>query len=470
MHSFFTLAGLFVLTTLASGLLFAHEGQPSHATQRLLERNEVLKQKTLDEVADNVYVASGYQVSQAGFIIGDDGLIVIDPGLVPHLADEVKVELAKITDKPVLAIIYTHGHMDHFGAASAYYREDAGIQVWARDNFMSESNRARAANLASSVRPAGTNGMDLSEAQKISVGIAIPPRVAPLGNPTNQGAQVADKNNRPALKRILPTHTFSSDREKISISGVDIELVKAPGETQDHLYVWLPKTRVLFAGDNFYRSWPNVYPLRGNARRSTRDWIESLGKMIAEQPTILVGGHTPPVTENVMEVLTNYRDALAWVHDRTIEGIKKYMTPDDIVEYAALPEKLANLDYLQDYYGSIESTVLDIYAQDMGWFDSNALSLHRETPLQQAQRMAELLGGERRLIKKAKKLSRQGDALGAARLAYHWTKLDPDSAEAFQLLSDTLAIVAEQTFNANVRNYTFSTSNRMAKKAQELSQ
>jgi uncharacterized sulfatase len=169
-----------------------------------------------------------------------------------------------------------------------------------------------------------------------------------------------------------------------------------------------------------------------------------------------------------MSVLTNYHDALKWVHDKTLEGAKKFLTPDELVEYAALPDHLADLDYLQDYYGSLWGTVRDIYAQDLGWFDGNPLNLHRENPEQQARRLADLVGGEDQLLDRAIAQMKSGDELGAAQLAWHVTKLKPENADAYQLLGEALAIIAERTFNAPARNYTFSSSNRYLKKSAEL--
>jgi len=190
--------------------------------------------------------------------------------------------------------------------------------------------------------------------------------------------------------------------------------------------------------------------------------------MVNEKPLVVVGGHSAPITEDAMTVLTNYHDALKWVHDKTIEGAMKFLTPDELVEYAALPDHLADLDYLQDYYGSVWGTVRDIYAQDLGWFDGNPLNLHRENPVQQAQRMADLVGGVSNLMIKAETAMTDGDELGAAQLAWHVTKLQPENADAFQLLGEALAVIAERTFNAPARNYSFSSSNLYLKKATEL--
>ena len=436
----------------------------SEATQKLFNRNKMFEPQII-EVADNVYTAIGYTVSANSMIIGEDGVVIVDPGQMPAASRLVRQEFEKITDKPVRAIIYTHGHNDHTNGAIAFYEEEAGIQIWARDNFKSETRHRAEIGLAGGVRASNTQGFDLREEQKISVGIAIPPPRPPKGAVNSDGVNPAPDRRSGTVP---PTHTFDEDRVTLEISGIKIDLVVAPGETDDQLYVWLPEQRVIFAGDNFYQSWPNVYPLRGTARRSTRDWIATLASMKSEEPLALIGGHTTPITEDTMTVLSNYHDALKWVHDKTIEGAKKYLTPDELVEYAALPDHLADLDYLQDYYGSVWGTVRDIYAQDLGWFDGNPLNLHRENPVQQAKRIADLLGGVDELMAKARAEMMESDELGAAQLAWYVTKLQPENADAYQILGEALAIIAERTFNAPARNYTFSSSNRYLKKADEL--
>jgi alkyl sulfatase BDS1-like metallo-beta-lactamase superfamily hydrolase len=439
-------------------LFFAgHEAlaQQSEATRRLHERNEMFEPAII-EVAENVYTAIGYQVSANTMIVGDDGVIIIDPGQQIAGAEQVRAEFARITDKPVRAIIYTHSHGDHTNGSAVFFDPDAGIEVWARSNYGSESNRVAAAGLDGGARPSNTQGFDLLPDQKIGVGVAIPPERPPAGSGMVDGVQ-----SRPQPLRITPTHTFSEDRVSLEIAGVRLELVAAPGETADQLYVWLPEQRVVFAGDNFYQSWPNVYPLRGTARRSIRDWILSIDSMVQEDPLHVVGGHTAPMLNTAAEVLTNYRDAMQWVHDRTIEGAKQYMTPDELVDYAALPAHLAELDYLADYYGSVWGTVRDIYAQDLGWFDGDPLNLHRESPLRQSERMASLVGGVDVLWTKAQEAMTADDPLGAAQLAQHVIRLRPTDPEPKLLMADALDIIGERTFNAPARNYTLSSANRL---------
>ena len=436
--------------------------QPSDATLRLLERNNMFEPDII-QVADDVYTAIGYQVSTNTMIVGDDGVIIVDPGQQVAGARLVRAEFEQISDLPIRALIYTHGHGDHVNGSPAFFDPDSGIEVWARSNYGSETARVAAAGLTGGARPSNTQGFDLPPEQRISVGIAIPPQ-RPVGNQMGDGARAQVQPARP----IEPTHTFAEDRIRLEIAGVTLDLVAAPGETADQLYVWLPEQRVVFAGDNFYQSWPNTYPLRGTARRSIRDWIRSIDSMIGEDPLHVVGGHTTPMLGNAVEVLTNYRDAMQWVHDRTIEGAKQYMTPDELVEYAALPEHLAELDYLANYYGSVWGTVRDIYAQDLGWFDGDPLNLHRESPQKQSQRMADLVGGADILMEKALEAMAADDPLGAAQLAQHVIRLRPEDPEPKLLMADALAVIGERTFNAPARNYTLSSSNRYRRQAAEV--
>lgn len=420
----------------------------------------------LVQVSETVYVAVGYQVSTNAMIVGDAGVIVIDPGIAPPLAKRVLDAFREVTDKPVKAIIYTHGHPDHTNGASAFYSD--GVEVWARSNFGSEAALVTDLGYAGGVRSANTQGFDLPQEQRIGIGVGIPPRKRPaLGNTIMaDGGQAEDSG---PVGTVPPTHTFAGERQRLEIEGVVVELVSAPGETEDQLFVWYGKERVLFAGDNFYQSWPNTYPLRGTARRSIRDWIASLTSMIELQPDVVVPGHTTPM-DDATTVLTNYRDALKWVLERTIEGARARLTPDELVEYTKLPENLADLDYLQDYYGSRWGTVREIYAQDLGWFDGDVLSLHRETPSDRAKRLADLAGGVDALAERARRALGDGDHLGAAQWSDAWTRLEPENPEAWNVLADALSFVAEGTFNVPARNYTFSSANRARATAESLNE
>ena len=62
---------------------------------------------------------------------------------------------------------------------------------------------------------------------------------------------------------VAPTRTFSGDRLELTIAGVRLQLLHTPGETRENVAVWLPDRRVLLPGDDFYKSFPALYAIRG---------------------------------------------------------------------------------------------------------------------------------------------------------------------------------------------------------------
>ncbi len=420
------------------------------ATEQLRNWSKLVEQR-LFRVGDRVYTAVGYTLSANSMIVGEDGLIIVDPGHAPTLSAKVRAEFERIANKPVAAIILTHGHGDHFGGTAAFLDEGREIPVWARGNFGAEMRANQEVGLTAWRRPAETQGGDLPPDRQIRFNGPVQ-----VMTPKQRAAMMAQG----ARRMVRPTHRFTDEQIELTIAGVPLKLVAAPGETSDQLYIWLPEDRVLFAGDNVFHTWPNVYPLRG-ASRSIRDWVRSLDKMIQEEPRFVVAGHGNPLLENAVEQLTNRRDAMRWMYDKTLEGMQRMMTPDDLVQYAQLPERFASLDYLQPYYGSWEGTIRQIYAQSVGWFDGNPLNLHRETSLRQAQRMARLLGGAEALAARAREAAQAGDPLGAAQLAQHLLQLQPNHSEAKRMLADALEALARDTLNMPMRNYSLSYALRL---------
>ena len=234
-----------------------------------------------------------------------------------------------------------------------------------------------------------------------------------------------------------------------------LELAAAPGETDDQLYVWLPGARVLFCGDTFYKSFPNLYAIRGTPYRDVRTWAASLDKLLKEGAEHLVAGHTRPISgaKEVRQVLTDYRDAVRFVHDKTVEGMNQGMTPDQAVEYVKLPAELASKDYLREYYGNVPWAVRSIFSGYLGWFDGNPTNLFRLTPKEEALRLAELAGGKDALAARAKNALAKADNQWAAQLADYLLALDPDDAEAKRVKSGALTALGVRCLTATGRNY-----------------
>lgn len=358
-------------------------------------------------------------------------------------AEKIAQEFRRITDKPVTAIIYTHSHGDHTGGAPVFLGAERP-QIWAHANFGSEARPWMAGGLTyQNVRGARQAGFKLPPEQRINNG------VAPARYP-KRGGEVFSSG-----KATNPTHFLEGERKTINVSGVNLELVAAPGETLDGLFVWYPAGKVLFAGDNFYRAFPNLYAIRGTPNRNVRLWAESLGSMVDKDADALVGGHTNPIlgADEVKQVLSDYRDAVQFIHDKTVEGINKGLTPDELVAYVQLPERLASKDYLQPFYGHPDWGVRTIFNGYLGWFDGNATNLFPLPAKAEAERMAKLAGGKNALLEAAKDAFSASDNQWAAQLADHLLAINKDDADAKQIKADALTRLAQGTVNATARNY-----------------
>src|SRR5260370_10095624 len=131
------------------------------------------------------------------------------------------------------------------------------------------------------------------------------------------GAQFAWKIPQPGswagnyAAKIEPTILFD-EKYEFSLGGVTFQILHTPGETPDHLTVWIPKYRAAFSGDNYYESFPNIYTLRGTEPRWALDYVSSLNRVTALEPELLLPSHGP-VGRGKAETaarLTKCRDAI----------------------------------------------------------------------------------------------------------------------------------------------------------------
>jgi uncharacterized sulfatase len=378
-------------------------------------------------------------------IVGDGGVIFVDTGMAPQHAAEALAEFRQITDLPVAAILFTHGHGDHTGGGVVLAGDD-NPQVWAREEFGAEGSAFDSAGLTvQNQRGARQGGFQLPPEERINNGIALT-----FYPPQQSGGAVFAGN-----QSLAPTHFLTADRQALEIAGVTLDLVAAPGETEDALYIVLPEERVLFSGDNFYASWPNAYAIRGTPYRDVRAWAQSNDAMLQEGASALVPGHTRPIIgeTQVAQALTDYRDAINFVFDKTIEGMNQGLTPDELVDFVELPEELASKPYLAEVYGNVEWAVRAIFTGYLGWFDGNPTTLFSLPVREEAERVARLAGSEEALAAHAEYALHAGDAQWAAQLADHLIALSPDAAHPRLLKARALEVLAEELLTATGRNY-----------------
>ena len=256
---------------------------------------------------------------------------------------------------------------------------------------------------------------------------------------------------------------MESEREELSIAGVDLVLMAGPGESPDHLLVWLPEKRVLFGGDNFYMSFPNLYAIRGISYRDVSQWVDTLDSMIKLDAEVLITGHARPVVgaSAVNAVLSDYREAIDYVLTSTLEGANLGMTPDELAATVRLPAHLAEKPYLQEYYGVLEWSVRSIYTGYLGWFDGNPTRLFPLAPRAEAERMIRLAGSRENLLETAREALETGDYQWACQLLDHLLVLTPDSKELKQLKAGALRSLAASQQSSNARHYYLSSAEKL---------
>jgi len=424
-------------------------------TTRLLKARSAEFEQEVIKVTDDVYTAVGYSVQPVSMIIGKDGIIIVDTGMDTVSAENVLAEFRRITDKPIKAIILTHGHGDHTGGVPVFSR-DGKPQIWARANFGQESDTLNSVGLTiNNVRGARQGGFKLPPEKRINNGIA-------RAYYPKRGGQVFQ-----TAGGVKPTHLLFEKRREIQIAGVSLHLVAVTGETYDSLYIWFPAKRAVFSGDNYYKSWPNLYPIRGAPYRDVREWANAVDEMLREEPHFLVPGHTRPIIgkEKIAELLTDYRNAIRFIFDKTIEGMNKGLTPDELVDYVQLPERFRDKDHLRPYYGNPEWAVRSIFNGYLGWFDGNPSNLFPLSPAEEAKRIADLAGGKEALLSEAKEALAKKDFQWATQLCDHLLALEPTAKEPKIIKADALEAIAENVLSGIGRNYYLTVAQELRQEA-----
>lgn len=400
-------------------------------------------EKSIEQIAEGVWTAIGYGLANSILIEGEDGLIVIDTMETLEEGHVVAKEFRKLSDKPLKAIIYTHNHTDHVFGAQAFIEElsQEGVPV---EVFAHKSTEYYVNRIVSEYRPIITArsfrmfGTHLDQAALVNDGIG--PRLS------------IDENSNFGF--VKPTQTVDELLEA-TVAGVKLKLVHAPGETNDQLFIWLPERQVLAVGDNLYKTFPNLYTIRGTPYRSLKQWAASIDKMRKLPVEHIAPSHTRPLhgADEIQRVLVNYRDAIRFVYDQTVRWMNAGLTPDEIIEKVKLPEHLATEPYLQEFYGTVAWSSRSVFSGNLGWFDGNPSTLNPLAPKVEAERMARLAGGESKLKKQLLSAIDDADYQWALQVSDWVLKLNPEDQEAMDARITALTKLGEVASNPNARHY-----------------
>lgn len=267
------------------------------------------KPLSLAQVGPHAYYAQGVSalgsalnrnfISNAGVVIGPEGVIVIDALGSPALGSQLIAEIRLLTDKPIQYVIVTHYHADHIYGLQSFV--DVGATVIAQQSAIDYL------------------GSDTAQLRL-------------QASRTELAPWINDQT------RLVPATRWIIDDERLSLSGLDVDIIKmGPAHTPDDLAIFFPSEGVLFAGDLVFRG---RIPYVGNA--DSLGWIKSLEKLLSRDPKTIVPGHGA-ASGSPNEDLKFTRDYLVFVRQameraaRELEPFDDAYTATDWSRYEKVP-------------------------------------------------------------------------------------------------------------------------------------
>ena len=375
-------------------------------------------QQAAVRVNDAIYLAYGF--GNTFLVTTSAGNVVVDTSSVVR-APRAKELLQRENAGPIKYIVLTHGHGDHTG----------GVPLWKAADTQVIAQKEHYEFINYQTRLAGF----FAERNAAQFNFPRPQTGAWAGN---YGAQI-------------PATVQFDDRYEFTLGDTKFELFGTPGETPDHLTVWIPKYKAAFVGDNYYESFPNIYTLRGTQPRWALDYIASLDKVLALKPELLLPSHGEPVRGNaeITRRLTQYRDAIAYVHDAVVRGMNEGKDVFTLMHEIKLPQQLA----VGEGYGNLIWSIRGIYEGYAGWFDMRPATMYDVPASAVFPDLAKLAGGAAPVARLAAEHVAAGRYVEALHLTEVALTSDPQFRPALETRLEALESLRAKSKNSNERGW-----------------
>ncbi len=408
------------------------------------------------EVTEGIYQARGFDLAVMSFLRTDTGWIVVDPLVT---AEPARAALAMVrehvADLPVVAVIYTHSHADHFGGVRGVVSEEdvaAGrVRIIAPVDFLEEA-----------------------VSENILLGNVMSRRASYMyGNLTGWapdrgvGAGLAQLTSSGAFTLLPPTDIISETGQELTIDGLRIVFQHTPGaEAPAELCFYLPERRALCMAEIASHVLHNVYTLRGAKIRDALAWSRYINEAIhlfGREVDVEFGSHHWPTWGNaeVIRFLKGQRDLYRYIHDETLRLANHGFGPAEIAEMVGLPAGIGQGFANRGYYGSVSHNVKAVYTYYLGFFDGNPATLHQLPPVEGARKAVEYMGGADAVLAKARADFEKGEYRWVAQAVNYVVFADPSHAAARELQADALEQLGYQAENGTWRNFYLSAAREL---------
>lgn len=386
----------------------------------------------LFKVTDGIYQVRGYDLSNITFVRGKTGWIVFDPLISPETAKAALRLINKEVERlPVVALIYSHSHLDHYGGAKGLFHSEEEMKnarVLAPEGFTEHavSENVIAGN-AMGRRAIYMYGSMLPRNERGGVN-------GGLGMTTSTGVATL----------LLPTEYVSKTAKPYIVDGVLMEFQMTPGtEAPAEMNTWFPRKKALWMAENTTNTMHNILTLRGALVRDALVWSQYLTETIetwGDKAEVKFQSHHWPLwgSDKIVSYLKKQRDIYKFTHDQTVRLMNQGYTGEEISEMLTLPESLELNWATRGYYGTLRHNSRAVYQRYMGWYDGNPANLNNLPPEKVARHYIRFMGGEEETIRKARASYKLGEYRWVAEVMKHAVFANPDSYESKELLADAL--------------------------------
>lgn len=444
---------------------FIEEGKPALDTVNpsLWRQSQLVNISGLFEVTDGIYQIRNQDLSNMTIVEGDKGIVIFDPLLSTETAKAaLDLYYQNRGKKPVVAVIYTHSHADHYSGVRGVVDEadvkSGKVKILAPVGFLEHA-------ISENVMAGNAMGRRVS----YMYGNLLPP------SPTGQvGAGLGMTTAAGTVTLIPPTDIIKKTGEKRVIDGLTYEFLWAPGtEAPTEMLVFLREKNALNAAEDAAHTLHNTYSLRGTKIRDPLAWSKFLNQaldMWGSDSQVLFGMHHWPVfgNENVINHLKMQRDMYRYINDETLRLANQGYNMVEIAEMFELPKNLANYWSNRGYYGSYNHNVKSTYVLYLGWFDGNPATLHPWPRVEAGKRYVKFMGGADAVLANAKKSYENGDYRWVAEVVNHVIMADPNNQAARNLQADALEQMGYQAESGPWRNFYLAGAKELREGVKEL--
>lgn len=405
---------------------------PDTVNPSLWRNAQLCMKHGLYKVADRIYQVRGYDLANISFVQGDTGWVVLDTG---SNLETGKVAYELISEhlgrRPVLGVVYSHSHGDHFGGVRGLV-DEADVRA------------GKVAILA----PVGFTEHAISEfviagnamgRRGIYMYGPLLPRNAQGG--VNAGLGQTIGHGKSGL--ILPTREIGKTGEEVVIDGVRLVFQMTPGtEAPAEMNTYLPQFRAMWMAENTTNTMHNILTLRGAQVRDALNWAKYINETIdlyGEGTDVKFQAHHWPMwgTERINTYWKKQRDLYKYIHDQSVRLMNKGYTGVEISNLVKLPPELDRVWPNRGYYGSLKHNTRAVYQRYMGFYDGNPTTLDQLPPEDAAKKYVAYMGGARAILRKARADFDRGEYRWVAEALKHVVFADPENKAAKELLADT---------------------------------